>query len=166
MFRLPRWKDFFGTKNEAENILPTKVRQDDEADTEVIFSNFFAEELLQCEVGSRITLWTKEHFSNINGYREGTYGGQGKSVELMKVDNPGIARYLELGHPVWLTVTERTGSKFEFKVHVDRTQRHAPAPAEIKKLDEDEESPNIDDVEITVDPKVALERVRKVTSGT
>lgn len=162
MFRLPRWKGVFGTKNEAENILPTKVRQDDEADTEVIFSDFFAEELLQCEVGSRITLWTKEHFSNINGYREGTYRGQGKSVELMKDDNPGIARYLELGHPVWLTVTERTSSKFEFKVHVDPMQRQAPE--EVGGPDDAEELVEFDDLEVTVDPKVALERVRKIMS--
>ena len=160
MIKLPRWKDFFGTDRKAENSLPTKVRQNEEADTEVVFSDFFADELLQCEVGSKITLWTKEHFPNINGYRAGTCGGQGKSVELMKVDNPEIARCLGLGHPVWLTVTERAGSKFEFKVHVDRTQGYAPE--QVGAPDETDEPVNIDDLEITVDHKVALEHVRRI----
>lgn len=163
MIKLPRWKDFFGTDNKRENSSLIKPERDKEIDSKVIFSDFFPEQLLQCQVGSKITLWTREHLSNINGYREGTCGGQGKSVELMKADNPGIARCLELGHPVWLTVAERTGSKFEFKVHVDRTQRHVPE--EIGEPDETEEPVDIDDIddlEITVESKVALERVRRI----
>jgi hypothetical protein len=92
---------------------------------EAIFSEVYEEELLQCNVGCKIKLWTKIDTDLINAYRQGTIGGGGKVAVLSKSENQEITNLMHTGHPVWLIVTERNGDKFSFTINTDRNKIRA-----------------------------------------
>lgn len=96
----------------------------------IVLSEIFPEQLLQCEVGCEIRLWTREHYAHINGYREETFNGEGKSLVLIKADNPDIDHWMRLGHPICFVVTKRQGDKLRLRLTVDFTRGYPPETPE------------------------------------
>jgi hypothetical protein len=105
-----------------------EFEQEENVNPPVVFAEINGPELAQCKVGTEITLWTKDDYEFINGYREGTANGAGKVFSLRKEENLHIAECIELGIPAWVVVTEVQNGEdgeyvLEFKVDRDALKK-------------------------------------------
>jgi hypothetical protein len=130
--KMPRNEDHFddivGEREEWADIdtIPTfdefreTLGSRNKIDADIIFFEVFPEQLTQCKAGTEIILWSREDYEFINGYREGTGGGEGKVFSMLKADNPQIAECFDLRHPIWAIVTDCENGKFNIEFKVDR----------------------------------------------
>jgi hypothetical protein len=81
---------------------------------QVIFDEFFPEQLAKCKVGDRCKFWLHPSGLSIYVYRPRSLGGQGLIAALSIDENPKLAARLEDGEDLRLILTSTSGGRYAF----------------------------------------------------